>query len=88
MLYLFLVIYDRINMEMYDMVNKKDSKDIRKNDNRKNSKRDKGKDVYTSKEVITIMLFSLGIGFIMCFECQESLCRDCWSRRRRQGRQG
>ena len=73
MLYLFLVIYDRINMEMYDMVNKKDSKDIRKNDNRKNSKRDKGKDVYTSKEVITIMLFSLGIGFIMCFGCMSLL---------------
>ena len=35
---------------------------------KKNSKK---KEMYTIKEVVTVMLFSLGIGFIMCFGCMS-----------------
>ena len=35
---------------------------------KKNSKK---KEMYTFKEVVTVMLFSLGIGFIMCFGCMS-----------------
>ncbi len=35
----------------------------------KNNKKHKKKEMYTASEVVTIMLFSLGIGFIICFGC-------------------
>ena len=37
----------------------------------KSKKKNKKKEVYTVKEVIIVMLFSLGIGFIMCFGCMS-----------------
>ena len=37
---------------------------------KKNTK-NKKKEVYTCKEVIVIMLFSLGVGFIICFSCMS-----------------
>ena len=35
----------------------------------KNNKKKKKKEVYSDKDVITVMLFSLGFGFIICFGC-------------------
>ena len=74
-------------MEMVNVTTKKDSKnDIKKKDKAKEKDNDKknivkivkdkfkensDKDLYTHKEVICVMLFSLGIGFIMCFGCMS-----------------
>ena len=44
-------------------------KEINKNKEEKH----KGKELYTSKEVITVMIFSIGIGFLMCFGCVSLL---------------
>lgn len=97
MLYLFFVIYDRINMEMVIVVTKKIDDKIKKKKegkkvvnkkvrkNKSNSKVSftekirsifnknikKKKDVYTTRDVIIVMLFSLGIGFVICFGCMS-----------------
>lgn len=66
------MVVRRLVNKKNDSVKKKSKKniiDIIKN----KVNRNKDKDIYTSKEVITIMLFSLGIGFIMCFGCMSLL---------------
>ena len=50
--------------------NKKDNvKKEKKEKNKKEIKEIKEKDTYSVKEVITVMLFSIGIGFLMCLGC-------------------
>lgn len=45
-------------------------KDNVKKEKKENSKKEiKEKDTYSVKEVITVMLFSIGIGFLMCLGC-------------------
>lgn len=69
------------------MAGSKKDKNVVKNSSKKGSKKQskkniikifrnkfnisKDKDTYNNKEVICIMLFSLGIGFIMCFGCMS-----------------
>ena len=57
-------------------IDKEEKKDVKKNSviNKvrkivKGSKKKKKKEVYSDKDVITVMLFSFGIGFIICFGC-------------------
>lgn len=81
MLYLFFVICGKLSMEMIEMgskkkVNiKKEDKEVKRKNNKKKYnvidwfKKGKKKDVYSDRDVITIMLFSIGIGFIICFAC-------------------
>ena len=61
------------NKKIVDKEIKKDTKKISVVDRIKkifkNKKKSKKKEVYNVREVITIMLFSLGIGFIICFGC-------------------
>lgn len=50
--------------------NKKDNiKKEKKESSKKEIKEIKEKDTYSVKEVITVMLFSIGIGFLMCLGC-------------------
>lgn len=50
--------------------NKKDNvKKEKKENSKKEIKEIKEKDTYSVKEVITVMLFSIGIGFLMCLGC-------------------
>lgn len=44
-----------------------------KETNERKEEKHKNKELYTSKEVITVMIFSLGIGFLMCFGCVSLL---------------
>lgn len=65
-----------VNKEIEDKKIKKDTKDKKSIFDRvksifKDNKKSKKKEVYNVKEVITVMLFSLGIGFIMCFGCMS-----------------
>ena len=45
---------------------KEDKKQI-KNNEKKKENNEKEKELYTSKEVITVMIFSIGIGVLLCF---------------------
>ena len=49
----------------------KDERYLRKIISKFKSKFNKEKELYNVKEVICVMLFSLGIGFIMCFGCMS-----------------
>lgn len=50
--------------------NKKDNvKKEKKESSKKEIKENKEKDKYSVKELITVMLFSIGIGFLMCLGC-------------------
>lgn len=50
--------------------NKKDNvKKEKKESSKKEIKENKEKDTYSVKELITVMLFSIGIGFLMCLGC-------------------
>lgn len=50
--------------------NLKEKKDTKKKALKENKKKDnKEKEKYSAKEVIIVMLFSIGIGFLMCLGC-------------------
>ncbi len=59
------------NKKTDDKENKNKKKKRKKSKLSKNKDKNKDKDLYNHKEVITIMLFSLCLGFIMCFGCMS-----------------
>lgn len=59
------------NKEKKKKSTNKDERYLKKTVLKFKNKFNKEKELYNAKEVITIMLFSLGIGFIMCFGCMS-----------------
>ena len=62
----------KINEEK-EIKEKKKKVNKEKEINKNKEEKHKGKELYTSKEVITVMIFSIGIGFLMCFGCVSLL---------------
>ena len=45
------------------------NKDNGKRKNNKEKEKNKDKELYSTKEVVAVMIFSIGLGFLMCFGC-------------------
>lgn len=47
----------------------KNKKETGKRKNNKEKEKNKDKELYSTKEVVAVMIFSIGLGFLMCFGC-------------------